>query len=200
MIRIGITGGIGSGKSFVARKLEALGVPVYDTDSRARSLITASPQIRQGLSRLVGPGAYLPDGQLDRPRLAVFLFSDPAHAAAVNAIVHPAVRADFREWCEGQTAPVVALESAILYEARFETEVDRVLMVYAPLDLRLRRAMERDGVPEAKVRARIAAQMDDEEKCRRADFVVVNDGSAPLDTVLQELLASLPRSSAKNHP
>ena len=200
MIRIGITGGIGSGKSFVARKLEALGVPVYDTDSRARSLMTASPQIRQGLSRLVGPGAYLPDGQLDRPRLAAFLFSDPAHTAAVNAIVHPAVRADFREWCEGQTAPVVALESAILYEARFETEVDRVLMVYAPLDLRLRRAMERDGVPEAKVRARIAAQMDDEEKCRRADFVVVNDGSAPLDTVLQELLASLPRSSAKNHP
>ena len=200
MIRIGITGGIGSGKSFVARKLEALGVPVYDTDSRARSLMTASPQIRQGLSRLVGPGAYLPDGQLDRPRLAAFLFSDLAHAAAVNAIVHPAVRADFREWCEGQTVPVVALESAILYEARFETEVDRVLMVYAPLDLRLRRAMERDGVPEAKVRARIAAQMDDEEKCRRADFVVVNDGSAPLDTVLQELLASLPRSSAKNHP
>ena len=200
MIRIGITGGIGSGKSFVARKLEALGVPVYDTDSRARSLMTASPQIRQGLSRLVGPGAYLPDGQLDRPRLAAFLFSDPAHAAAVNAIVHPAVRADFREWCEGQTAPVVALESAILYEARLETEVDRVLMVYAPLDLRLRRAMERDGVPEAKVRARIAAQMDDEEKCRRADFVVVNDGSASLDTVLQELLASLPRSSAKNHP
>lgn len=91
MIRLGITGGIGSGKSFVSRRLAAMGVPVYDTDSRARQLMTERAALRDSLTALVGEGVYLPDGQLDRPFLAAYLFADPTHTAAVNARVHPCV-------------------------------------------------------------------------------------------------------------
>lgn len=191
MIRLGITGGIGSGKSFVSRRLAAMGVPVYDTDSRARQLMTESAALRDSLTALVGEGVYLPDGQLDRPFLAAYLFADPTHTAAVNARVHPCVRDDFRQWCRRQTAPVVAMECAILFESGFDTEVDRVLMVSAPWELRLRRAVERDRTTEEKVRMRMAAQLADDEKCRRADYILLNDGIQEVDPQLQRFLKTL---------
>lgn len=191
MIRLGITGGIGSGKSFVSQRLLAMGVPVYDTDGRARRLMTESEVLRDSLKELVGEGVYLPDGQLNRPFLAAYLFADPSHTSAVNARVHPCVREDFRQWCCRQTAPVVAMECAILYESGFDTEVDRVLMVSAPWELRLRRAVERDHTTEEKVRLRMAAQWDDDEKCRRADYVVMNDGIQEVDSQLEHFLQTL---------
>ena len=168
-----------------------MGVPVYDTDSRARQLMTESATLRDSLTALVGEGVYLPDGQLDRPFLAAYLFADPTHTAAVNARVHPCVRDDFRQWCRQQTAPVVAMECAILYESGFDTEVDRVLMVSAPWELRLRRAVERDRTTEEKVRMRMAAQLADEEKCRRADYILLNDGIQEVDPQLQRFLKTL---------
>lgn len=191
MMRLGITGGIGSGKSYVATLLEQLGVPVYRTDDEARRLMDATPAIRTALSTLTGQDMYLPTGTLDRKRLAAWLFADGSRVAAVNAVVHPVVRADFLQWVAQQTAPVVAMECAILFESGFHTLVDRVLVVSAPHELCLSRAMARDGATAEQVQARMRAQMDDAERQARADVVLHNDGKADLLPQLRGLLAGI---------
>jgi len=124
--------------------------------------------------------------------LASYLFADAGNAARINSIVHPRVKADFRSWLKAhQESEIAALECAILYESGFEDTVDFVVMVYAPEELRVERAMRRDNATEQQIRARIAAQMNDEEKCRRADYVVFNDGSIPLERQLADLIAQL---------
>lgn len=192
MIKLGITGGIGSGKSYVANLLSKRGIPVYDTDLKAKRLMEESPEIRQDLIKLVGKEAYLADGKLNKAFLASYLFSAEEHTQAVNSIVHPRVKDDFDGWSKLQhPVQVVALESAILYESHFDTAVDFVIMVYAPLELRIKRAVSRDSSTEEKVRARIAAQMDDEEKRNRADFVILNDGIHALAAQLDKLIEYL---------
>lgn len=199
MFKLGITGGIGSGKSYVSRRLEERQVPVYDTDTEAKRLMLTDAVIREGLVALLGPEVYQ-DGALNKPLLAHYLFSDAEHARRVNALVHPRVRQDFEAWAaarEGACA-VVALESAILFEAGFEDEIDAVLLVAAPLELRIQRAMQRDGASEAQIRARVQAQMDDAEKRRRARYVVVNDGMEPLEPQLDALLESIKSINSKD--
>lgn len=199
MFKLGITGGIGSGKSYVSRRLEERQVPVYDTDTEAKRLMLTDAVIREGLVALLGPEVYQ-DGALNKPLLARYLFSDAEHARRVNALVHPRVRQDFEAWAaarEGACA-VVALESAILFEAGFEDAVDAVLLVAAPLELRIQRAMQRDGASEAQIRARVQAQMDDAEKRRRARYVVVNDGMEPLEPQLDALLESIKSINSKD--
>lgn len=191
MIKIAITGGIGSGKSYVSRLLEEMGIPVYNADNEAKRLTVSDAGIRRELTALLGEEVYQ-DGELNKPLLAAYLFSDPAHAVRVNAIIHPRVRADFLAWAsQRKHCEIVGLECAILYEAGFEDTVDAVVMVYAPEGLRVQRAMQRDGATESQVRARMAAQMDDEEKCRRADFVVVNDGVEPLQPRLASIVKEI---------
>lgn len=193
MIKIAITGGIGSGKSYVSHLLEEMNIPVYNADNEAKRLTLTDEGIRRELVALLGEEVYK-DGALNKPLLASYLFSDPVHAAQINAIIHPRVREDFAAWAEQLGGCEVAgMESAILYEAAFENTVDAVVMVYAPVDLRIQRAMYRDGASEEQVRARIAAQMDDEEKCRRADFTVVNDGVHPLLPQLNAIIEQLKR-------
>ena len=175
-MRLGITGGIGSGKSYVARLLaKHFAIPVYDSDREARRLMVASEDIRRGLVRLIGREAYAPDGALCKPVVAQFLFASAENAAAVNAIVHPAVKADFLRWAEEQGGDV-ALESAILVEAGFQDVLDRLLVVSAPEDLRLRRAMQRDEAGEEQIRSRMAQQATEEDLVSEADFVIINDG------------------------
>lgn len=190
MIRIGITGGIGSGKTYVSRILEELGVPVYDSDSRAKQLTVTDPAIRKGLIALLGEQVYRGDN-LNKELLASYLFASHEHAIQVNAVIHPVVFRDFDSWCEQMKVEVVGLESAILFESGFDKIVDKVLMVYAPESLRVRRAMERDNSTEEQVRARMTAQMDDEEKRRRSDFTIVNDEVSALDVQIDRLLLSL---------
>lgn len=191
MIKIAITGGIGSGKSYVSHLLEDMNVPVYNTDNEAKRLTVSDEGIRTALIALLGEEVYK-NGVLNKPLLASYLFSDPVHIKRINSIIHPRVREDFAEWAkQWKDCEVVGMESAILYEAGFENTVDVVLMVYAPVDLRVERAMYRDGASEEQVRARIAAQMDDEEKRRRADFTVVNDGNRPLVPQLTEIIEQL---------
>lgn len=191
MIKIAITGGIGSGKSYVSRLLEEMGIPVYNADNEAKRLTVSDAGIRRELTALLGEEVYQ-DGELNKSLLAAYLFSDPAHAAQVNAIIHPRVRADFLAWAGNREHDeIVGMECAILYEAGFEDTVDAVVMVYAPEELRVRRVMQRDGATESQVRARMAAQMDDEEKCRRADFVVVNDGVEPLQPRLASIVKEI---------
>ena len=191
MTSIAITGGIGSGKSYVSALLQAAGIPVYNTDNEAKRLMLSDEGIRQDLIALLGEGVYT-DGTLNKPMLASYLFAGPENAARINAIVHPRVKADFRRWMEEQEGQeIVGLECAILFEAGFADTVDAVVTVYAPEALRVERAMKRDGATEAQIRARIAAQMDDEEKCRLSDYIIYNDGSISLENQLSALVAQL---------
>ena len=191
MISIAITGGIGSGKSYVSALLQKQSIPIYNADDEAKRLMLGDEGIREGLIDLLGDEVYT-DGNLNKPLLASYLFADAGNAARINSIVHPRVKADFRSWLKAhQESEIAALECAILYESGFEDTVDFVVMVYAPEELRVERAMRRDNATEQQIRARIAAQMNDEEKCRRADYVVFNDGSIPLDRQLADLIAQL---------
>lgn len=190
MIRLGITGGIGSGKSYVAHLLEEKGFPLYDTDREAKRLTLTHPRIRETLSTLLGTEVYQADGTLNKPLLASYLFSSPEHAEQINGIIHPCVYEDFQAWAHRQEeagAQVVMMESAILFESGFQKAVDYVVMVYAPLELRIKRAMQRDAASEAQIRARISAQMDDEEKKRKADYVLYNEEKTPLETQIAAL-------------
>lgn len=188
-IRIGITGGIGSGKSVVAHLLEVMGIPVYISDAEAKRLILDDPGIRQGLTDLLGTAVYLPDGSLNKPLLASYLFASAGHARQVNGIIHPRVRDDFRLWVRQRASlPVVGMESAILVEAGFAEEVDKVVMVYAPLEVRIARAMRRDEASRSQIERRIRGQMDDEAKRGLADFVIINDGRRALIPQIRELL------------
>lgn len=191
MIRIAITGGIGSGKSYVSDLLEKRGIPIYNADNESKHLTVTDVNIREGLIELLGEEVYQ-EGMLNKPLLASYLFASPENAAKVNGIIHPRVKADFLQWVdEHRHVGVVGLESAILYESGFDDVVDAVVMVYAPESLRLQRAMKRDQASETQVRARMAAQMDDEEKRRRADYVVMNDGSISLEEQLDVLVGHL---------
>lgn len=175
-MRIGVTGGIGSGKSYVCRLLaQRWQLPVYDCDSAAKMLMVSSPHIRQQLQEMVGDDVYDASGQLNKGVMSRYLFTDAARVKAVNAIVHPAVKDDFEQWASRQTGDVV-MESAILVEAGFAKAVDRLVVVEAPLALRIQRAMARDGASEEQVQARIRHQMTAEQLRAYADIVIVNDG------------------------
>ena len=191
MICVAITGGIGSGKSYVSAMLEGKGIPVYNADTEAKRLTTSNTEIRNKLIALLGEEIYI-NGELNKPMLASYLFASAENAVRVNGIIHPVVKEDFKCWqaCHADKE-ITAFESAILYEAGFEDSVDAVLMVFAPRELRLERAMKRDKATCGQIEARMAAQMDEEEKCRRADFVVYNDGSLPLDEQLTSFISQL---------
>ena len=192
MIKIAITGGIGSGKSYISHLLETMDVPIYNADNEAKRLMVSDEGIRRELIALLGKEVYDKEGALNKPLLASYLFSSPEHVRQINAIIHPRVREDFIRWIgELKECEIAGMESAILYEAGFENTVDAVVMVYAPLELRVKRAMQRDNATEQQVRARILAQLDDEEKRSRADFTVLNDGTVPLLPQLTQEIAEL---------
>lgn len=192
MIRLGITGGIGSGKSVVSRLLRAMDIPVYLTDDEAKRLTMEDEEIRRDLCGLLGEDIYHADGSLNKSLLAGYIFGFPEHIKKVNSIIHPRVKEDFLRWAhERQAQGLVAMECAILYESGFDAVVDRVIAVSAPPELRVRRAMERDTAQEEQIRRRIAHQMPDAELAGRADFVVVNDGCTPLIPQIMGILHSM---------
>ena len=170
MKRIGITGGIGSGKSYICRKMAEKGIPVYDCDREAKRLQEEDPDLRTAVIALAGKEAYLSDGHLNRQWLASWLFSDEDHLKALNAIVHPAVKRDFEAWCSRQSAEEVVMESAILEEAGMSDCVDEIWEVRAPLETRIRRVMERDGSTREQVLQRIIQQ----KGCSHPDRVIEN--------------------------
>jgi dephospho-CoA kinase len=191
MIRIGITGGIGSGKTYVCQLLQQRGIPVYQCDDEAKRLMTESPLIRRRITQLLGTEAYSSSG-LNKPIIARYLFADPSHAERINRIVHPVVRQDFLQWTEQQQdAPIVVQECALLFESGFQDTVDITVEVYAPLHLRLQRAVQRDQATPKQIQARMAQQMDEEEKRQRADFCILNDGTTDLDAQIDQLLKQI---------
>lgn len=195
-IKIGITGGIGSGKSVVSRLLEVMGIPVYIADIESKRLTNTDPFIRQELCALLGEKVF-EGGELNKAFLASYLFGHPDHARRINEIIHPQVKDDFRRWVEGQSfSSIVGMESAILIESGFAAEVDVVVMVYAPLELRVRRAIKRDCSSRELIMKRIQSQMSDEEKRKQAEFVIVNDGEVPLIPQVLELISLLSKNIA----
>ena len=191
MIKIGITGGIGCGKSYVAAKMRLRGIPVYDSDYRAKLITATNPVIKLELTRLVGPTLYCPCGcgEMQKDVLARFIFGNPDNLAKVNAIIHPRVKEDFRQWADAQKGKdFCILESAILFESGFDGEVDFKVCVDAPLELRVRRCKERDKSTNEAVMERINNQMDQAQKCSLADFVIVNDGREALEPQIDALI------------
>lgn len=186
MYKVGITGGIGSGKSTVCGLLSAYGVAVYDSDARAKALMEQSAALRESLCAAFGEECYNEYG-LNRQYLASKVFGDEQSLMKLNSIVHPAVRADFRSWAEQQSGEYVVLESAILFEAAFETEVDTTLAVLAPVEERVRRAMGRDGADREAILNRIQHQMGDEELHARADRCLVNMRMDYLESDVEQL-------------
>lgn len=173
MYKVGITGGIGSGKSTVCAMLEELGVAVYNSDTRAKELMTTSATLREAIVARFGTECYTSEG-LNRGYLAERVFGDAAELAALNSLVHPAVMADFEAWSERQEGSYVVFESAILFEAGLEQRVDMAVAVLSPEELRIERAMARDGASREQVVARIRRQLSDDERADRAKYAIVN--------------------------
>lgn len=186
MFKVGITGGIGSGKSTVCRLFAERGVAVYDTDAAAKRLMAEDEALKRGIVARFGAESYR-DGVLNRPYLAERVFGDDKEREALNGLVHPAVIADFERWAEEQQGEYVVLESAILFEAGLDKHLDRVVAVLAPEALRVERAMKRDGATRAQILSRMAAQLDDDTLSRRADVSVVNIFEEELEQIVQEL-------------
>ena len=181
ILKVGITGGIGSGKTTVCKVFEALGIPVYYADWHARQLMVNAPRLVAGVKELFGPDAYLEDGALNRPFIAKKVFNNDKKLQQLNHLVHPAVAEDADRWHSAQeNVPYTLKEAALLFESGNYKHLDKVITVFAPEDLRIQRVMDRDQVSSTEVRARMAKQMPEEEKLKRADFVVYNDGTHSL--------------------
>ena len=196
-IKIGITGGIGSGKSVISRLLRMMDVPIYDSDTEAKRLMQTDAGIRAELTALI-KGELYTGHTLNKALLASYMFEDAQRVAQVNAIVHPRVKSDFRQWTNNieSSAPIVGIESAILLEAGFREEVDVVVLVYAPEDIRIRRAIHRDAASSESIIKRIRNQMSDEAKREQADYVIVNDGKTPLIPQVLTMISSLSKNIA----
>jgi len=195
VMKVGVTGGIGSGKSYVCALLGEKGYPVYQCDEQAKRLMVEDSVLVGGLKDLIGENAYLEDGSLNKKAVAAFLFSEADNARRVNELVHPRVKDDFLHWVTQQTAAVVFMESAILFESGFDALVDTTMMVYAPLDVRIRRVMQRDSISEESAMKRVEAQMDDQEKLLKSDLLVINDGVSDLESQVNDALAFLTNPS-----
>ncbi len=174
MIKIGITGGMGSGKSVLGQLFEVFDIPVYIADRESKRLTNESPLIRNELTALFGKEIYTTKG-INKNKLASFIFKDPALLRKVNAIIHPVVFQDFESWADKQTTTCCAVESAILFESGFDSFVDLKLMVYAPLSIRIRRIRERDKASVEEIQKRLKNQLSDDIKRSKSDFTILND-------------------------
>ena len=186
-LQIGITGSIGSGKSLVCKIFATLGIPVYDADSRAKYLMTTDGILISNIKKEFGELSYSPEGQLDRKYLAGTVFHDPTKLSVLNNLVHPRVAEDYLQWVNKQKETAYVLkEAALLYEADSYRSLDKIIVVYAPEPIRIKRVLQRDKHrTESQVREIMARQMPDEEKLSRADFIIWNDESK---SVIQQVL------------
>ncbi len=185
MFVVGLTGGIGSGKTYVASLFGQLGIAVYDSDTSAKRLMSSDTELKQKIVHAFGQGSYLADHSLNRSWLASQVFVNPEKLNILNAMVHPAVGKDFKQWLEAQTSPYVIKETALLFEADLCRHCHICVLVIAPEELRIRRLQKRSGWSIEQIKQRMAAQWDDDKKRVMADHVVYNDGSH--STVVQVL-------------
>ena len=177
-LKIGITGGIGSGKTTICQIFRMFGIPVFEADERAKILLDTNEIIKNGLIHLFGKGIYIPGNGIDRKKLAEIIFNDEIQLQKVNSLVHPEVRVDFQNWLEEQNSPYIIHEAAILFESSFYKMMDFTILISAPEEMRIKRIVERENVDEKKVKERIQRQWTDDEKRKFASFEIVNDNSS----------------------
>lgn len=170
---VGLTGGIGSGKTTVAKMFAELGVPVYNSDQRAKALYTELPELKAHIIAKFGQESYLQD-KLNTAFLAQRVFNNKANLKWLNQTIHPLVANDFKNWVEGQTAPYLIKEAAILFESGAYKSCDKVITVMAEQEERIKRVMNRDGATREEVLARMAKQLSDDERANRSDYVINN--------------------------
>jgi len=175
MLKVGITGGIGSGKSTVCKVFSVLGIPVFESDKIAKELMNTDAEIHRQLVDLFGAAVYLPDHTINRKYLAGIVFNDPSLLARLNTIVHPVVRKTFFDWCEKQQTPYIIHEAAILFESGFYKMMDKTITVVTSERERIQRVMKRDGITPEMVNERIKNQWNDQQRKELADFVIGNN-------------------------
>lgn len=175
MIKVGLTGGIGSGKTYVAAVFTSLGIPVYNSDDRAKALMNESQLIKEALIAKFGEEVY-DGGELNRPFLASHIFQNQSLLEYVNGVVHPVVQKDFEQWCSSQTSKYILKEAAILFEIGGDASLDFMVLVTAPEALRIERVQQRNGWTVQEIKDRISKQWTEERKKERADFCIFNDG------------------------
>lgn len=193
MIVLGITGGIGSGKSTVSKILSVLGIPVYVADDESKKLTDSSPTIKEKLTKLFGEELYS-DNKLNRTMLASIIFSDKEKLQQANSIIHPEVENHFLQWIEyhrNKQYPIIACETAILFESGFNRFTDKSVTVYSPIEIRIDRIIKRDNCTKEKAEDRINSQMPDEKKVELSDFIIVNNEAKSLIEQTVQLLNQL---------
>ena len=184
MLKIGITGGIGSGKTTVAEVFKQLGIPVYSSDDRAKALMLTNESLRASVIALFGEKSYV-DGALNRAYIASKVFSNKEELNKLNALVHPVLKKDFEAWTAAQKSAYAIKEAAILFESGANKGLDKVILVEAPKKLKISRVVQRDGIEHEAVLARIDKQWTDEQKRERSDYVIVNDEKS---SVLEQVI------------
>lgn len=193
---VGITGGIGSGKTSLANLFRQAGYSVYDADERARNLQNEDESLRQTITALIGSKAYLPSGELNRRWVANIVFNNPKLLLQLNEAVHPVVKQDFLRWAaDRQEAKILFLESAILFESGFWTLFDKIINVTADKELRIQRVMKRDGITRQQVIERIERQLPEEERNARSHFILSTNQDLPSPKELKKFLAALGNST-----
>lgn len=181
MLQVGITGGIGSGKTTVCKIFEILNIPIYYADDQAKKLMVTNELLIQDIKDFLGPDAYTKEGQLNRPYIANIVFNDQSKLDRLNSLVHPAMYKDGQRWhLQQKDVPYTLKEAAILFESKGNTLMDKTILVVAPLEIRIKRVIDRDTTSKEAVLARISKQMPDEEKIPLADYIILNNGKAPL--------------------
>jgi dephospho-CoA kinase len=174
MLKIGLTGGIGSGKTTVAKIFETLGIPVYYADDRAKAIMNEDEGLRKQIIQHFGADSYV-DGRLNRSHIAAQVFNNAGRLALLNSIVHPVTIADADKWMRLQQTPYAIKEAALIFESNAYKQLDYVIGVTAPAGMRIKRVMQRDNISEEKVLERMSKQMDEEKKMKLCDFVIYND-------------------------
>ena len=174
MKKIGITGGIGSGKTYVSEVFRSLGIPIFYADIQAKQLMTSSEKLIKLLKEEFGYEIYK-DADLNKEKLSSIVFSNYDKLQKLNSLVHPIVKEEFDNWCKKQTSPYVIKEAAILFESNSHLGLDAVICVLAPLELRMERLLKRDNYTEKEIKKRIENQISQEEKEKRSDYIIVND-------------------------
>lgn len=198
MLKIGLTGGIGSGKSTVARLFQTLGIPVYYADVEAKRLMNTSADLRQQITAVFGKEAYI-DDMLNRKYIASVVFDNKEKLSRLNGIVHPATIRESETWMQAQQSAYAIKEAALIFESHVDQYLDYVIGVSAPVALRIRRIMARDGIGEEAVESRMQNQLDEAEKMRRCHFVLVNDETGLLMPQVLKLHEKLLQISAEKN-
>ena len=187
MIKVGITGGIGSGKTTICNFFRILNVPVFEADIEAKRILNNSQIVRNKIKAIFGDDIYLPNQTIDRKKLAQLIFNSPPLLQEINAIIHPEVRKYFDEWCDIQNSSYIVYEAAILFESGFYKTMDFTILVTSPEKERIKRVMSRENTTEEDVKSRISKQWKDDEKMKLADYTLINNNKELLVPRLIEL-------------